>query len=334
MQKPKPSGNQGDEVPERLKPVLDIQFAIEAKGGAVTFHDGADNGEDDAQLRHDVVQAISDRGPRDLDYSPEPAQDSDGGGQGELSKSANGMLEDAEGADQPNQAGTLGSAITSQGVFDVTLADDVWSADDNEEEEQVARVDTGNTPTTPFHSTTRSRTSISGSSATPRLVGCPQTPSSSVGPQRLGLEGPVLTRNPQRFQQDVEEEARTSKNVAGNCLGWQNLWILWDNLGDLDRPTSGSKAKRTSSDGASNGGTYTATRRARARKRMDNMEKEATENKRPFIMFLWVFLFSYVKKQIDAPKKKIDAAVRTGMNVSSVIELNARKETACDVKNW
>ncbi|EEY69957.1 uncharacterized protein PITG_06499 [Phytophthora infestans T30-4] len=145
--KPKPTGSQGEEVPLRHRPVLmahEIQAAIELKGGAHTSHDGCDRGEDDEQLLKDVDAAtLAARGfnedEEDVDIesdemNSETAPNRDvaedvGNPTGEHQSPS--REEDSQ--EDLSISTAMGTVITSRGTFDMSLANDVWS-DENDED--------------------------------------------------------------------------------------------------------------------------------------------------------------------------------------------------------
>ncbi|KAI9980351.1 hypothetical protein PInf_007495 [Phytophthora infestans] len=145
--KPKPTGSQGEEVPLRHRPVLmahEIQAAIELKGGAHTSHDGCDRGEDDEQLLKDVDAAtLAARGfnedEEDVDsesdeMNSETAPNRDvaedvGNPTGEHQSPS--REEDSQ--EDLSISTAMGTVITSRGTFDMSLANDVWS-DENDED--------------------------------------------------------------------------------------------------------------------------------------------------------------------------------------------------------
>ncbi|KAE8914595.1 hypothetical protein PF003_g1702 [Phytophthora fragariae] len=169
--KPKPTGNQGDNLSRRQRAVLlahEVQYAIECKGGAHTSHDGQDNGADDNQLLDEVNSALNgdDDQPQlaraglapvqgddynlglqnegDVsDASPSPAENS--------ATTNTGFVDDPSAPSSlqaaPNSSGgradSTGTVATSQGFVPVEFAADydVESSDEDAEEQDSQSIE-------------------------------------------------------------------------------------------------------------------------------------------------------------------------------------------------
>ncbi|KAF4135431.1 hypothetical protein GN958_ATG15387 [Phytophthora infestans] len=162
----------------------------------------------------------------------------------------------------------MGTVITSRGTFDMSLANDVWS-DENDEDpdtsEETRTLDQD--ASAGLHTPNVPRTSTS------RAVGRPKDNRGAQSSQISPRDPPHLTRDPNKAAQDAAE-ARTKRKTSSNRLGGADLRILRANIEELGGSTPNAKGKRNSTDSSSQSGTYTANKRIRAKKRMQLLEKE------------------------------------------------------------
>lgn len=219
--KPKPTGSQGEEVPLRHRPVLmahEIQAAIELKGGAHTSHDGCDRGEDDEQLLKDVDAAtLAARGfnedEEDVDsesdeMNSETAPNRDvaedvGNPTGEHQSPS--REEDSQ--EDLSISTAMGTVITSRGTFDMSLANDVWSDENDEDPDSSEETRTlDQDASAGLHTPNVPRTSTS------RAVGRPKDNRGAQCSQISPRDPPYLTRDPNKAAQDAAE-ARTKKKL-------------------------------------------------------------------------------------------------------------------------
>ncbi|KAE9114586.1 hypothetical protein PF010_g9648 [Phytophthora fragariae] len=130
----------------------DIQYAIEVKSGAHTSHDGFDRGQDDSHLLRDV-DAVLAANDRNVTNDGDTAAEKGAADNEDLPESKNSANEDG-GADkedlqvfhvifsqlaqtEPEESQDVtpratATVITRHGTFDSSLANDVWSEDDED----------------------------------------------------------------------------------------------------------------------------------------------------------------------------------------------------------
>jgi hypothetical protein len=102
--------------------------------------------------------------------------------------------------------------------------------------------------------------------------------STTACPTFASPRGPALSRDPSRAVVDSQEmQLHTKKNTVSNRLGGGDLRVLRDNLGEMNTRSTGSGSKRDSTESSASGATYVSNKRARARKRLDQLQKEMDE---------------------------------------------------------
>ncbi|KAE9007397.1 hypothetical protein PR002_g16211 [Phytophthora rubi] len=91
-------------------------------------------------------------------------------------------------------------------------------------------------------------------------------------------DGPALSRDPMRVVDDAQEMQRHSKiSTASNRLGGSDLRVLRDNMSEMNSRVSNSGNKRDSIESSTSGATYASNKRTRARKRIEQLQKEMDE---------------------------------------------------------
>ncbi|KAE8988125.1 hypothetical protein PR002_g21854 [Phytophthora rubi] len=313
--KPKPTGNQGDNLPRRLRAVLlahEVQYAIECKGGAHTSHNGPDNGADDNQLLDEVNSALNgdDDQPQHARAGLAPVQGGDhplgqpndddvsntSPSPDEISGTPNSNFVEDPSAPlilqvAPNSGGradSTGTVATSQGFVPVEFAADydVESSDEDSEEQDshsvesselvgVALTDNGPdgtsnatitaTPTPPGATSAPTQSTMKSgtpTSSTPRGVGRPRVRDASPIVSMASPDGSALSRNPERVASDAAEAERF-RRMKTTLRRWGGR-------------TAGAKSKRPATESPAPP-TYAATKRQRAKKRMEALEKELRE---------------------------------------------------------
>ncbi|KAE8990318.1 hypothetical protein PR002_g21182 [Phytophthora rubi] len=301
--KPKPTGNQGDNLSRRQR---------------------ADNGADDNQLLDEVNSALNgdDDQPQHARAGIAPVQCGDhplgqpndgdvsdtSPSPDEISGTPNSnFVEDPSAPPSlqaaPNSGGRADSTVTvatSQGFVPVEFAAvyDVESSDEDTEEQDsqsvestelvgVALTDEGPdgtsnaimtaTPTppgatsAPTQSTTESGTPTS---STPRGVGRPRVRDTSPIVSVASPDGSELSQNPERIASDAAEAERF-RRMSSTCdrLGGRDLRVLRDNFEEMGGRTAGAKSKRPATESPAPP-TYAASKRQRAKKRVEVLEKE------------------------------------------------------------
>ncbi|KAE9164030.1 hypothetical protein PF005_g30196 [Phytophthora fragariae] len=270
--KPKPTGN-NDGLPPKLRP---IALALEDE--------------------QDTSDPVSDGGREDEEDSQVVVVD---------------FRQRADGEDDADASSTVaptatGAAVTRCGTFDASLADEVWSEDD--EEDEVRQPDDATLTSPPDDSADGS---VAGSveaglqctadsedgyqTQQPTTSTPPSTSGSktkAVGRQRSGGKSPAtaaratyaspggapLARDPSRALDDAIEMARNKKkSTASNRLGGCDLRVMRDNLDELTTRPPSAGGKRDTPDSSSNGATYASNKRVRAKKRLEQLRKEMDE---------------------------------------------------------
>ncbi|KAE9007695.1 hypothetical protein PF010_g10055 [Phytophthora fragariae] len=321
--KPKPTGN-NDGLPPKLRPIAlahEVQHAIEMKAGAHTSHDGFDRGQDDAYLLRDVadvlnedvggvedqVSALNEDEPDMSDPLSDGEREDEEDSQVEVvdfRKRAGGEV-DADGSSTVAPIVT-GAVVTRRGTFDASLADEVWSEDDGEDEVRQ-RDDT--TLTSPEDGSADGSAAASGDAGPPctadsedgdltqqQATSTPPSTSGSktkaVGRPRGGGKSPAtaaratyaspggapLARDPSRALDDAIEMARNKKkSTASNRLGGCDLRVMRDNLDELTTRPPSASGKRDAPESSSSGATYASNKRVGAKTRLEELRKEMDE---------------------------------------------------------
>ncbi|KAE8978582.1 hypothetical protein PR003_g26355 [Phytophthora rubi] len=204
--KPKPTGNQGDNLSRRQRAILlvhEIQYAIECKGGAHTSHDGRDNGADDNQLLEEVNIALNgdDDQPQIArtglapiqgegytlglqnegevsDASPSPAENPDTTNSGSLESPADptslqAALDNMREPTRGVRADSTGTVATSQGFVPVEFAADydVESSDEDTEDQDSQSLESSELVGVALTDEGPDRTSSTATTATPTPPG-------------------------------------------------------------------------------------------------------------------------------------------------------------------
>ncbi|KAE8970873.1 hypothetical protein PR001_g27076 [Phytophthora rubi] len=207
--KPKPTGNQGDNLPRRLRAVLlahEVQYAIECKGGAHTSHNGPDNGADDNQLLDEVNSALNgdDDQPQHARAGLAPVQGGDhplgqpndddvsntSPSPDEISGTPNSNFVEDPSAPlilqvAPNSGGradSTGTVATSQGFVPVEFAADydVESSDEDSEEQDSHSVESSELVGVALTDNGPDGTSNATITATPTPPGATSAPTQST----------------------------------------------------------------------------------------------------------------------------------------------------------
>ncbi|KAE8893928.1 hypothetical protein PF005_g1991 [Phytophthora fragariae] len=134
---------------------------------------------------------------------------------------------------------------------------------------------TTSTPSGASSGTTLSSTPPPAS--TPRAVCRPRVRASTPIASVATPDGSELTRNPERVATDAAEAERFRRmNATSDRLGGRDLRVLRDNFEEMGGRTPGAKSKRPATETTAPP-TYAASKRVRAKKRMDALEKELLE---------------------------------------------------------
>ncbi|KAG4062565.1 hypothetical protein PC123_g2586 [Phytophthora cactorum] len=280
-------------------PRLRLRQGDRAEGMCHTSHDGHDNGDDDKQLRN-VVAAATSSAPRANAHDASEDNTEESEDDDEISESGE-AAEDVDAVPGPEQEDKqqpqiVGSVVTSRGVFDISLADEAWS--DGVEDEEGSQGDTTNL----------------------ELASAEQTSHQATG----------------HAEETLEPDRRQPKPYLKQPPGRWDLRIIRDNLDVLGDASSGSKGKRHGSETSSVNGTYTANKRVRAKKWMDQREKEVrneeakTAAARNEMMGLQIYLReeSNLRSENKAIRRREDSEQREPLkklDAKSVITLAAKK---------
>lgn len=202
---------------------------------------------------------------------------------------------------QEGRSTTIGAVTTPQGIVPVEIAADFIedsdfpaTGDDDEQEAQGGGVgDRDEVAITSEAKNGSGRVSGGLSAHIPSrsIAGTPpasktrsaQTQRSVVRPRACGKqpvpsvaspEGPTLQRNPDRAQADALESERYKRlNTTCDRLGGRDLRVLRDNFKEMGGREPGAKSKRSTSEG-STATTYAASKRTRAKARMDAIDRD------------------------------------------------------------
>ncbi|KAE8899746.1 hypothetical protein PF003_g16053 [Phytophthora fragariae] len=118
------------------------------------------------------------------------------------------------------------------------------------------------------------RTTIAKAKSAGRPKGA-KSPSVAPRPTYASPDGPPLSRDPTRAVEDAQEMSRNKKkNTASNRLGGCDLRVMRDNLDELTNRSSVAGDKRDAPESSRVGATYASNKRARARKRLDELRKD------------------------------------------------------------
>jgi hypothetical protein len=128
---------------------------------------------------------------------------------------------------------------------------------------------------------TTTTTSSGSSSAKAKAAGRPRGGRKSptlVRPTYASPDGRPLARDLARAEEDTQEVLRNQKKTtSSNRLGGGDLRVLRDNMDELTGKSPSSGSKRDASDISGTGATYASNKRARAKKRLDQLRKEMDE---------------------------------------------------------
>ncbi|RAW35742.1 hypothetical protein PC110_g7973 [Phytophthora cactorum] len=297
-------------------PRLRLRQGDRAEGMCHTSHDGHDNGDDDKQLRN-VVAAATSSAPRANAHDASEDNTEESEDDDEISESGSPL--DFRGPEQEDkqQPQLVGSVVTSRGVFDISLADEAWS--DGVEDEEGSQGDTTNLELASAEQTSHQATGHAEETLEPDRR-------QPVDPKSI-----VLLRGASRFLLE-DQHSREILQPPGR---W-DLRIIRDNLDVLGDASSGSKGKRHGSETSSVNGTYTANKRVRAKKWMDQREKEVrneeakTAAARNEMMGLQIYLReeSNLRSENKAIRRREDSEQREPLkklDAKSVITLAAKK---------
>ncbi|KAE8981571.1 hypothetical protein PR003_g24771 [Phytophthora rubi] len=139
------------------------------------------------------------------------------------------------------------------------------------------------TPTAPSRTRLASGTTPSPRSATTKTktAGRPKggkSPSVAPRPTYASPDGPPLSRDPTRTVEDALEMSRNKKmNTASNRLGGCDLRVVRGHLDELTGRPNLAGDKRDGPDSSRVGATYASNKRARAKKRLDELKKDLEE---------------------------------------------------------
>ncbi|KAE8956141.1 hypothetical protein PF011_g31576, partial [Phytophthora fragariae] len=315
--KPKPTGN-NDGLPPKLRPIAlahEVQHAIEMKGGLILLTTASTEakttltyyGTSPTSLTRTTAASRT----RDEQDTSDPV--SDGGRENEEDSQVVvvDFRQRADGEDDADAFSTVapiatGAVVTRRGTFDASLADEVWSEDD--EEDEVRQPDDATLTSPPDDSadgsaagsvdaglqctadsedgyqtqqfTTSTPPSTSGSKT--KAVGRPRSggksPATAARATYASPGGAPLARDPSRALDDAIEMARNKKkSTASNRLGRCDLRVMRDNMYELTTRPPSAGGKRDAPDSSSNGTTYASNKRVRAKKRLEQLRKEMDE---------------------------------------------------------
>jgi cytochrome P450 len=94
-------------------------------------------------------------------------------------------------------------------------------------------------------------------------------------------DGPTLLRDPRRAEDDAREvNENQNLNVASNRLGGQDLRVFRDNVATMTFNPLNENGKRSAGDGAATTTSFAKGKRVRARKRIDEIQREIDEAER------------------------------------------------------
>ncbi|GMF28250.1 unnamed protein product [Phytophthora fragariaefolia] len=269
------------EVRRRLRPVVwakELQQKIKAERGALTTHDGRDEGEDDATLVDEVEEVLlADGGHRALTSASSLGPVSGGSNDRDEDDEVVHTEEGSQPSEQPPPSGSAPSAATGTGNSGASDTAESRSSDTagNQFVSEVilTSIGPGDAKLTALYDLSDSETTNEDDDVNDSVetqAAC-ETLDASHSRRWLRPTAPPSGEN----AREVDENQ--SHNVASNRLGGQDLRISRDNVATMNLNPLDENGKRSRADGPVTNTSFTKSKRMRVQKRIDEIQQDIEE---------------------------------------------------------